>query len=186
MRTNAGQKWASLFFCLSLGGNPPRGNTTSPLLQLVPQSRFWRASASDHPVRDGLSTPWLSPSQQFHRVNAGTLLTGINESAMLVILAFVDLFFVQSLSHMWLVATPWTAASQVSLSFTISSSCSNSCLLSPWCYPIILFSVAPFPPAFNLFQHQGLFQWEGSLHQVTKVLELQHQSFQWIFKINFP
>ena len=94
MRTNAGQKWASLFFCLSLGGNPPRGNTTSPLLQLAPQSRFWRASASDHPVRDGLSTPWLSPSQQFHRVNAGTLLTGINESAMLVILAFVDLFFV--------------------------------------------------------------------------------------------
>ena len=35
------------------------------------------------------------------------------------------------------------------------------------------------PPAFNLFQHQGLFQ-VSSLHQVTKVLELrlQHQSFQ--------
>ena len=39
----------------------------------------------------------------------------------------------------------------------------------------------PFPPAFNLSQHQGLFQWLGSLHQVAKVLEfqLQHQSFQW-------
>ena len=34
-------------------------------------------------------------------------------------------------------------------------------------------------PAFNLFQHQGLFQWVSSLHQVVKVLELQlhHQSF---------
>ena len=35
--------------------------------------------------------------------------------------------------------------------------------------------------AFNLSQHQGLFQWDGSSHQVAKVLELQHQSFQWIF-----
>ena len=39
------------------------------------------------------------------------------------------------------------------------------------------------PPAFSLFQHQGLFQWVSSLHQVAKILELQlqHQSFQWIF-----
>ena len=36
-------------------------------------------------------------------------------------------------------------------------------------------------PAFNLFQHQGLFKWVNSSHQVAKVLELQlqHQSFQW-------
>ena len=39
---------------------------------------------------------------------------------------------------------------------------------------------SPSPPAFNLSQHQGLFQWVSSLHQVAKVLEfqLQHQSFQ--------
>ena len=45
----------------------------------------------------------------------------------------------------------------------------------------------PSPFAFNLFQHQGLFQWVSSLHQVAKVLELQlqHQSFQWIFRIDF-
>ena len=38
------------------------------------------------------------------------------------------------------------------------------------------------PPALDLSQHQGLFQWVSSLHQVAKVLELQlqHQSFQWI------
>ena len=41
---------------------------------------------------------------------------------------------------------------------------------------------SPSPPAFNLSQHQGLFQWVGSSHQVAKVLELrlQHQFFQWI------
>ena len=39
-------------------------------------------------------------------------------------------------------------------------------------------------PAFSLSQHQSLFQWVNSLHQVVKVLELQlqHQSFQWIFR----
>ena len=43
------------------------------------------------------------------------------------------------------------------------------------------------PPAFNLYQHQGLFKWGSSLHQVAKVLELQlqHQSFQWIFRTDF-
>ena len=43
------------------------------------------------------------------------------------------------------------------------------------------------PPAFNLSQHQGVFQWISSLHQVAKVLEfqLQHQFFQWIFRTDF-
>ena len=43
------------------------------------------------------------------------------------------------------------------------------------------------PPAFNLFQHQSLFQWVSSSHQMAKVLELQlqHQSFQWIFRTDF-
>ena len=46
---------------------------------------------------------------------------------------------------------------------------------------------SPSPPAFNLSQHQGLFKWVDSLHQVAKVLEfqLQHQSFQWIFRTDF-
>ena len=41
------------------------------------------------------------------------------------------------------------------------------------------------PTAFNLSQHQGLFQWVGCSHQVAKVLELQLPSFQWIFRIDF-
>ena len=52
-------------------------------------------------------------------------------------------------------------------------------------------AIQPFQPlsspslsAFNLSQHQDLFQWVSSSHQVAKVLEfqLQHQSFQWIFR----
>ena len=46
---------------------------------------------------------------------------------------------------------------------------------------------SPSPPPFNLSQHQGLFQWVNSLHQVTKVLEFQfqHQSLQRIFRTDF-
>ena len=57
----------------------------------------------------------------------------------------------------------------------------NSDAIQP-SYPLFF----PSPPAFNLSQHQGLFQWVSSLHQVAKVLppQLQHQSFQWIFKVD--
>ena len=46
---------------------------------------------------------------------------------------------------------------------------------------------SPSPLAFNLSQHQGLFQWVRFSHQVAEVLEfqLQHQSFQWIFRTDF-
>ena len=41
------------------------------------------------------------------------------------------------------------------------------------------------PPAFNLSQHQGIFQGVSSSHQVAKVLEfqLQHQIIQWLFEL---
>ena len=44
--------------------------------------------------------------------------------------------------------------------------------------------LSPSRPALNLSQHQGLFKWVSSSHQVAKVLEfqLQYQSFQWIFR----
>ena len=43
----------------------------------------------------------------------------------------------------------------------------------------------PSPPAPNPFQHQSLFQWVNSSHEVAKVLEFQHQSFQWTPRIDF-
>ena len=50
-------------------------------------------------------------------------------------------------------------------------------------HPLLL----PSPFAFNPPQHQGLFQWISSLHQMGKVLELQlqQQSFQWLFRVYF-
>ena len=47
--------------------------------------------------------------------------------------------------------------------------------------------LSPSPPAFYLSQYQSLSQWVSSSHQVAKVLELQlqHQSFQWIFRVDF-
>ena len=46
---------------------------------------------------------------------------------------------------------------------------------------------SPSLPDFNLSQHQGLFKWVSSSNQMTSVLEfqLQHQSFQWIFRTDF-
>ena len=46
--------------------------------------------------------------------------------------------------------------------------------------------LSPSPLAFNPSQHQDLFKWVNSAHQVAKVLELQlqHQSFQWLFRID--
>ena len=43
------------------------------------------------------------------------------------------------------------------------------------------------PSALNLSQHQGLFQWVSCLHQMTKILQLQlqHQPFQWVFRVDF-
>ena len=48
-------------------------------------------------------------------------------------------------------------------------------------YPLL----SPSPHAFNVSQHQGLFQWVSSLHQLAKVLEFQDQSFQWISRTYF-
>ena len=69
---------------------------------------------------------------------------------------------VQSPSYVWLFVTPWTAAHQAFLSFTMSQSCSNSCPSSRWCHPAISFSVAPFScpqsfPASGSFPMNRLF-----------------------------
>ena len=65
---------------------------------------------------------------------------------------------VQSLSHVWLFASPWTAACQASLSITNSpGACSNSCPLSRWCHPTISPSVVPFSSCLQSFPSSGSF-----------------------------
>ena len=62
----------------------------------------------------------------------------------------------------------------------------NPCPLSWWCHPTSHPLSSP-SPALNPSQHQGLFKWVSSSHQVAKVLEfqLQHQSFQWTPRTDF-
>ena len=68
--------------------------------------------------------------------------------------------------------------------------CPSSCPLSQRCHPTISSSVASSPFAFNLSQHQWLLHRVGCLQQEAKILELQfqlqHQPFQWIFRVDFP
>ena len=63
----------------------------------------------------------------------------------------------------------------------------NSCSSKQWCHPSHPL-LSPSPPALNLSQHQGLFKWVSSSHQVAKVLEfqLQHQSIQWTPRTQSP
>ena len=86
--------------------------------------------------------------------------------------------------HVQFFTTPWNVASQAILFLIIS-----------WSLPkfISISSVIPFnhlipllpSSSFSLFQHQVLFQWIGCSHQVAKVLELQQQPFQWVFRADF-
>ena len=91
---------------------------------------------------------------------------------------------VPSLSHVQLFATPWNGFSVhhqfPELAHTHVHQISDAIQPS---HPLS----SPSPLAFSLSQHQGLFQWVSSSHHVAEVLELQlqHQSFQWIFLISF-
>ena len=85
-------------------------------------------------------------------------------------------------------ATSWTVAHQAPLSFTISQTLLKLMSMELVMPPNhLILCCPPSPPTFNLSQHQDLFQWVSSSHQVAKVLELQlhHQSFPWIFRVDF-
>ena len=64
---------------------------------------------------------------------------------------------VQLLSHVRLIATPWTAAGQASLSIPTPGACSNSCPSSRWCHPTISSSVVPFSSWLKSFPASGSF-----------------------------
>ena len=93
----------------------------------------------------------------------------------------------QSLRCVHLFATPWTATCRLPCPSATPGVYWNSCPLSWWCHSTSHRLLSPSPPAFNLSQHQGLFKWVGSSHQVAKTLDFQfqHQSFQWIFRTDF-
>ena len=110
----------------------------------------------------------------------------------------INYFCCYSVSCIWLFVTPWTVASQASLSFTSSWSLlklmfiesgmpSNHLIL---CHPI-LFLPSIFP-SIRVFSNKLTLKFLGyffsnDVNQVVKVLEfqLQHQFFQWIFRVDF-
>ena len=99
------------------------------------------------------------------------------------ILKHILLSSVQLFRCVRLFATPWITARKASLSITNSRSspklmCIESVMPSRH---LILCHPLHSPPAPNPSQHQSLFQWVHSSHEVAKILEfqLQHQSFQW-------
>ena len=85
---------------------------------------------------------------------------------------------------------PWTTAHQTSLSIANCRSLPKPTSIESvmpsnhiiFCHPLLL-----LPSIFPSIRVQGLFKWVSSSYQVAKGLEfqLQHQSFQWIFKIDF-
>ena len=100
------------------------------------------------------------------------------------VLYIVQFSLVQSLSHVWLFATPWTAARQASLSITNSRSLpklmsielvmpSNHLILCrPHLLPPLIF------PSIRVFSSE-------SVLCIRLQLQLQHQSFQWTLKTDF-
>ena len=103
------------------------------------------------------------------------------EKSILASSASVQFSSVQSLSHVWLCdpmnrSSPGLPVHHQLLEFTQSHVHQVGDTIQP-SHPLS----SPSPPALNLSQHQGLFQWVSSSHQVAKILEfqLQHQSFQW-------
>ena len=128
---------------------------------------------------------WLQPGDRWGRLmetvitSPAVILTQVKSMPLRIHLSQIPapplLMMLFSHSVMSNSATPWTAARQASLYFPISWSLLK--LLSiesvmPSNHLVRPLS-SPSPPALNLSQHQGLFKWDGSLHQVAKVLELQ-------------
>ena len=122
-----------------------------------------------------------------HYTFVGRMQRGYNERGLMIVVAVVN-----SLSRIRLFVTPWTAACQAFLSFTISwSLLKSSCLLSWRCYATISSFVTPISSCPQSFPASWLMsirvQRVSSLPQVAKVLELQlqPQSFQSIFRVDF-
>ena len=109
----------------------------------------------------------------------------VNKTLVLWFSLLVFIIVVQPLSCLFV--TLWTAVHQASQSSTVSQSLLRFISIELMMPSSISSSAALFFFAFNHFQDQGLFQWVGSFHQMAKVLELwlQHQSLQWIFRVDF-
>jgi len=121
------------------------------------------------------TNPYMRQFRSFSWVSRGGEESGMNWESSIDIYQFSS---VQLLSHVRLFVTPWTPGLPVhhqlpELAQTHVHQISDAIQPS---HPLS----SPSPPALNLSQHQGLFQWVSSSHQVAKVLE----SFSFSFSIS--
>ena len=88
---------------------------------------------------------------------------------------------VQSPSHVQFFVTHGLQHTRLSCLSPSPKVCPSSCSLHQWCHS----AISPLL-CLQSFQQQGLFQLVSCSHQMTKIPELQHQSFQHVFKADFP
>ena len=112
--------------------------------------------------------------------------TKIMASGLITSWKFVGVV-VQLLSRVRPFVTPWTASPRLPCPPPTPRACSTHVHQVGNAIQTSHSLSSHSPSAFNLFQHQSLFQWIDSSCQVAKVSELQHQHqpFQWIFRIDF-
>ena len=79
------------------------------------------------------------------------------------------------IAQSWLTVTPQTAECWASLSISNSQSWLKLMSIQSVIPTTHLILCSPFSSCLQFFQHQGLFQWISSSHQVAKVLEFQLQ-----------
>ena len=150
-----------------LGGSPCREGSISCLLCKAPRRGHYFFRVEEARLRENACC-WRINSQRLQKFPSPSIVV------------------VQSLSHVWCFTTPWTATDQASLSFTISQGLLRLMsieLMMPSNHLILCCPVFLLP---SIFRSIRIFSSDpGSSHQVAKVLELQHQSFWWIFRVYF-
>ena len=164
--------------------NETRICTRIPSIHCYPCSRHWteHQRKSEHDVEE--STPYLLEPKALKFLvplpNSNTILADFILNSFSLVqfshLVVSDSLQSHGLQHARLPCPSWTPRAY-----------SNSCPSSQWCHPSISSSVSPSSLAFNLPSIRVFSNKVSSSNQVAKVLEfqLQHQSFQWIFSIDF-
>ena len=108
---------------------------------------------------------------RFCRRLSSSSFTDHSSSVFLFLISFhciIKISSAQLFSGVRLFATPWLQHARLPCPSPTPRAYSNSCPLSLWCHPTISSSVVPSSSCLNLSQHQGLFQWVSSSHQVAK------------------
>ena len=156
---------------------------TDKLLDILPQSRIFKPFFSLIPCSEICSRPF-STSIRLNSKNWGIWLS--SSSSMTKRTSHCSVQFSHSVVSNSLWPHGLEHASLPSPSRTSELAQTHVHRVHDAIQPSHLLS-SPSPPAFNLFQHQGIFQWVSSSHQVAKVLEfqLQHWFFQWVFRTDF-